>query len=275
MTAAMRAVAICILMVLVGSCGPSSQQVRARRVAQSRTEAQQRAGARQALAYAEAVHTSASAGDYKKTPNQLALDTSDAIRVLDLAIPNAGVDAATLVAWRGQMFLDAGHPSEARAEYLRSWQMAPNKRAGYVLIGYHGSRNEPQRVSEYCNAMVELMTGSDDRLDLIATCRKQMNAATPEGEMAWMSPELVTWYQTENARRLEAQIDYQNQLAAQQREENRVVRRAESCSLGCKERGLRCQNDCEGDQACENRCVEINHACVDRCVVHAKAELGE
>ena len=105
--------------------------------------------------------------------------------------------------------------------------------------------------------------------------RKQMNAATPEGEMAWMSPELVTWYQAENARRLEAQIQYEQQVAAQQREENRIVRRAESCSLSCKERGLRCQNSCEGDVTCENRCVEINHACVDRCVVHARAELGD
>jgi len=264
-----------LVLLLVVSCGPSAQQVRAQRVSSTRMDARAQTGARQAFAYAEAIHAAAEAGDYKAKPQQLALDTSDAIRVLDLALPNAGIEASTLVAWRAQMFLDAGHIEEAREEYFRSWQMAPNRRAGYVLIGYYGSRNEPQKVGEYCNAMVDLMRTSDDRLDVIATCRKNMNAATPEGEMAWMTPELVSWYQGENARRLQAQIEYQHQVAAQQREENRVVRRAEQCSLSCKENGLRCQNRCDGDAECDNRCVEINHACVDRCVAQAKEELGE
>jgi hypothetical protein len=274
MNGAMRTLGVWIVLLVV-SCGPSAQQVRQQRVNAARAEATQQTGARQALAYAEAVHNAARAGDYKKHPDQLARDTSDAIRIIDLALPNAGVDASTLVAWRADMFLDAGHIAEAREEYFRSWKLQPNSRAGYVLIGYYGSRNEPQRVGEFCNAMVDLMRTSDDRLELIATCRKHMNAATPEGEMAWMSPELVAWYQTENARRLQAEIEYQNQVAAQQRAENRVVRRAEQCSLSCKERGLRCQNNCEGDATCENRCVEINHACVDRCVAAAKEELSE
>lgn len=270
-----RAMRTLVLLVVLAACGPSAQQVRAQRVASTRMDAQARTGARQALAYAEAVHAAAASGDYGKQPDRLALDTSDAIRVLDLAIPNAGIEASTLVAWRAQMFLDAGHIAEAREEYVRSWQMQPNKRAGYVLIGYHGGRNEPQRVGEYCNAMIDIVKTSDERLDVIATCRKHMNAATPEGEMAWMSPELVSWYQAENARRLHAQIEYEQQVAAQQREENRIVRRAEQCSLSCKERGLRCQNRCDGDAECDNRCVEINHACVDRCVAEAKEELGE
>jgi hypothetical protein len=264
-----------VMLVLLVSCGPSAQQVRAQRVASARAQAQAQVGARQAVAYAEAIDAAVLAGDYKAKAQQLALDTSDAIRVLDAAIPNAGIEASSLVAWRAQMFLDGGHIAEAREEYFRSWQMRPNSRAGYVLIGYYGSRNEPDRVGEYCNAMVGIMRSTDDKLELISTCRKHMNAATPEGEMAWMSPELVAWYQDENARRLRAEIEYQNQLAEQQREENRVVRRAEQCSLGCKERGLRCQNHCEGDVTCENRCVEINHACVDRCVAAAKEELSE
>ena len=271
----MRTLGLIVVLFLVAGCGPSAQQVRARQLAAARAEAAQQVGARQAVAYAEAVHAMVAAGDYRNKSQQLALDTSDAIRVLDTALPNAGVDAPVLVAWRAEMFLAAGHIAEAREEFFRSWRLGPNKRAGYVLIGYYGSRNEPQQVGAYCNAMLAVMRTDDERLDLIATCRKHMNAATPDGEMAWMSRELVAWYQAENARRLEAQIAYQNQLAAEQREEQRVVRRAEQCSLACKERGLRCQNRCDGDVECENRCVEINHACVDRCVAYAKEELGE
>lgn len=272
MTTRMRA--LVLLVVLATSCGPSAQQLRAQRVAQTRTEAQQRAGARQALAFAEAVHDAHTAGDYKAAPAQLATEAAEAIRLIDVAFPNAGVDAPILVAWRAQMFFDLGRMTEALEEWRRSFDLGPNKRAGLVLVGYHGARNEPQEVGRLCNLTVDAVTSSDDKLQVIGECRKNMNAATPEGEMAWMSPELVTWYQAENARRLEAQIEYENQLAAQRREENRVVRQTEQCALDCKERGLRCQNRCHGDTECENRCVEINHACVDRCEAAAKEQLG-
>jgi hypothetical protein len=43
----------------------------------------------------------------------------------------------------------------------------------------------------------------------------------------------------------------------------------------CKERGLTCENDCNGDQTCENRCVDWNHACLDRCESAAYEKLGQ
>lgn len=272
MTPRMRA--LVLLVVLATACGPSAQQLRTQRLAEARGEAQQRPGARQALAFAEAVHAAKEAGDYKAAPRQLVLDAGEAIRVIDLATPTAGVDTAMLVSWRAQMFFDLDRMNEALEEWRRSFAIAPTKHAGLVLVGYHGSRNEPHEVGRLCTAIVDAVSASSDKLSVIAECRRNMNAATPAGEMAWMSPELVTWYQAENARRLEAQIEYENQLAAQQREENRIVRRTEQCALDCKERGLRCQNRCHGDVDCENRCVEINHACVDRCESAAKEELG-
>ena len=103
-----------------------------------------------------------------------------------------------------------------------------------------------------------------------------MNAASPEGEMAWMSPALVQWYQGENARRMQAQIDAEAARAERQRYENRVVRQTEQCAAHCKEKGLECQNDCDrGDQVCDNRCVEINHACLDKCESHAYEKLDQ
>jgi hypothetical protein len=127
-----------------------------------------------------------------------------------------------------------------------------------------------------CAQTVDIMRTDDDKLSLIALCRSNMNAASPEGEMAWMSPALVQWYQGENARRMQQQIDTQNAQAERDRYENRVVHRMEQCSASCKEDGLRCQNRCDqGDSVCDNRCVEINHACLDRCEAHAREKLDQ
>jgi hypothetical protein len=263
-------------LILLAACGPSASQVRMQTVQTARMNAAQRPGPRQAQDLADAVHTAYQAGDYKANPQALAADANAALQTLDRAAITAGVDAPTLVAWKGLLFTDTQRYKEGLAAFQQSFGMAPNKLAGRNLIVIYGAANQPQLVAQTCSATVEVLRSDDDKLDLIAMCRTNMNAASPEGEMAWMSPQLVAWYQGENARRMSAQIEAQNQRAERDRYENRVVRQTEQCAASCKETGLRCQNRCDqGDQQCDNRCVEINHACLDRCESAAYEKLDQ
>jgi len=249
--------------------------MRSNRINAAAQEAQQRPGPRQAVELASAVHASVQAGDYKMQPQRLQAAGGAAISAIDRAMENAGVDAALLIGWRGLMFADLGRPQEALAELERSFQTQPNELAGRNLVIVYGAANLPDKVGATCAATCNVLTDSDDKLQMIALCRKNMNAASNEGEMSWMSPELVAWYQAENAARLSAEIDAMNARRERDRYEQQVVRQTEQCSLSCKESGLRCQNRCDGDRRCEDRCVEINRACVDRCGSQAYQQLEQ
>ena len=270
----MRLVLASIVLVLA-ACGPSAAQLRQQRVQQSRAAAQV-AAPRQAQEFAMAVHAAHRAGDYKANVALGVADASEVVAVIDRALPQAGVDAPTLVAWRGLMLLDLERANDALAELERSVAMGPNQLAGEVLVDVYGAANRPERVGPICAAMVPALRDDDDKLSFIARCRRNMNALSNEGEMAWMSPELITWYQAENARRLGAEIDAMNARAERDRYEQSVVRSMEQCTASCKEQGLYCQNDCPRyDQQCDSNCVEINHACLDRCEARARQQLGQ
>jgi hypothetical protein len=265
-----------IALALLVACGPSAQQLRTQQVQNARMAASQRPGPRQAVDLADAVHSAFQAGDYKANPQALQSDVTLALATIDRAVVTAGVDAPTLIGWKGLLFTDTQRYKEGLAAFQESFQMAPNKMAGRNLVVIYGATNQPQMVGQVCAATVEVLRSDDEKLDLIAMCRQNMNAASPEGEMAWMSPQLVTWYQSENARRMQQQIDVQNAQAERDRYQQRVVRQTEQCASRCKEKGLECQNDCDrGDQACDNRCVDINHACLDRCESKAYEKLDQ
>jgi len=185
----------CTLVALVlalAACAPSAGQLRQQRVQQSREQARV-AGPRQAQEFAVAVHAAHQAGDYQANPAQGEADASEVVLVIDRALPSAGVDAPTLVAWRALMLLDLGRADDALAELERSFALGPNQTAGAVLVDVYGSANRPERVAPICAQLVPTLRSDDDKLDLIARCRRSMNALSPEGEMAWMSPELVAW----------------------------------------------------------------------------------
>lgn len=270
----MRNIVGLVVVALLFSCMPSPSQLRMKRVAEARTEAQ-RPGPRQAQALAEAIHDAYTEGDYKKQPQLLQSDVQLAIATIDRAIPNAGIDAPTLVGWRALMLTDIGQYKESFAEFQRSFQMAPNRMAGRNLIMIYGAGNMQREVGETCQATFQALRTDDDRIELVGLCRKNMNALSTEAELSWMTHEQIAWYQAETDRREQVWRERQAAEYRQQQEENRVVRRAEQCFAGCKERGLRCQNRCGSDAECDNRCVEINHACVDRCEAAAKEELGQ
>ena len=272
----MRALYLSLPFALLVACAPSAAELRTQRLTTARSSASQLAGPRQAAELADAIHAAAVAGDYRTKPAVLQADVSLAIATIDRAVPSAGVDAPMLVAWRAMMFGDLGKLDEMKSEFERSFAIGPNKLAGRNLVAIYGALNDRDKVGQTCNATIAVLRGSDERLDLIAMCRRNMNAATPEGEMQWMSPELVTWYQAENASRLQAEIDADNARRERDRQEQRVVRQTEQCAATCKERGLYCQNRCDdGDQACDNRCVEANHACLDRCESRAYEKLDQ
>jgi hypothetical protein len=230
----------------------------------------------QAVELADSIHTADRAGDYKQNPQAIQSDVMLALQTLDRAQVTAGIDGPTLVAWKGLLYTDTQRYKEGLAAFQESFAMAPNKVAGRNLIVIYGAANQPDQVGATCAATVDVLRTDDEKLELIAMCRTNMNAASPEGEMAWMSPQLVQWYQGENARRMQAQIDLANAQAERNRYEQRVVRQTEQCAARCKEKGLACQNDCDrGDQVCDNRCVDINHACLDRCESRAYEKLDQ
>lgn len=268
----MRALLLLASIPFLVSCAHAASKSRLKHVQAARTEARV-PGARQAQAYAAAVHEAYQEGDYRAKSLQGVAESNDVIATIDRALPTASIDAPTLVAWRGMMFLDSGRPNEAFAEFDRSFVMGPNELAGKVLIEANARNNRPDLVGSLCAKTVPVVRGDDEKLKLIALCRKSMNALSPEGEMAWMSPELVAWYQDANARHIHAEIAENNARAERQQKERRVVRGMEQCSASCKEQGLYCQNDCHHDRACENRCVDINHACLDRCESRADDRL--
>jgi hypothetical protein len=271
----MRTALAAFASLLVVGCGPTPSQLRLQHVEQARVSAAQRPGPRQAQEFARAVHDANRAGDYRTRAEVLTADTAQAIATIDRALQVAGPDGALLIAWRGLMFVDRDQPHDGLAEFERSFAMTPNLLAGSILIPVYGGANDPAKVGATCTRLLDVLTDADERLDTIATCRENMNAVSPAGEMAWMSPALVAWYQGENARRLGAEIDADNARIARDQREQQVVRQTEQCAATCKESGLRCQNRCYNDSDCEQRCVEINHACLDRCEAEAYEKLGQ
>lgn len=270
----MRAALLSVVVVVLVACAPSAAQLRLQSIQQARSSAQSVPGARQAAAYAEAVHGAYIAGDYKAKPQQLTFDANDAIAVLDRAV-ETGTDAPTLVAWRALLLSDLGRYEESNDEFLRSFGMAPNLLAGRNLVLIYGAANMPDKVGEICNTTaLQVVLTDDARMDLIDMCKTNMNATTDEAAIAWMSPKLRSWYDEESTRRHQARVEAQQRAEERQAYEQRVVRQTEKCAAGCKERGLECQNECYGDAKCENRCVEINRSCLDGCEASAYEKLG-
>src|SRR5689334_230630 len=95
-----------VSLVALASCGPSLAEQRLARVGSAGADAQRLPGARQAQVYADAVHAADAAGDYRAQPKRLQADAADAIAVIDRALPSAGSDAPTLVAWRALLLGD-------------------------------------------------------------------------------------------------------------------------------------------------------------------------
>lgn len=267
----MRRLLPLLLLSFVVSC--SGTKGRTRQITSARAEALG-GGARQAQEFAAAVHRAYESGDYAKRSEVGVGNANEAIGTIERALPSAGIDAPTLLAWRAIMLLDMGRHDEGYAELNRSFEAGPNELAGSMLIDVASKQNRPDLVGSLCARTVPVVPTDEGKLALIARCRKRMNALSSEGEMVWMSPELIDWYQGANASRMHAQIDADNARVERQRQEQSVVRRMEQCSASCKEQGLYCQNSCRRDRVCENRCVEINHACLDRCESQAHDALG-
>lgn len=248
-------------LVALTACGPTAAEVRLRSVDRARVDAAAQPGARQLQGLADAIHTAYRAGDYKHQPAALTAQVAEAIRLIDRAVTQPSVDNATLIAWKGLLQIDAGDAAPGFASLQESFALAPNAMAGRSLIVIYGTANRRDDLSRVCRATFHAIDRADDRVDVITLCRHHMNAASIDGEIAWMDPQIAAWYRDELTRREDAQRVADEQA----RRERRVVRQTEQCAASCKETGLRCQNRCGGDRSCDQRCVEINHACLDRC----------
>ncbi len=255
-------------------------------VIDARTQAHQRPGPAPAVAYARALHVAYGNRSYGTDTQSFQRDVADAVSVLDAAVPNAGPDASTVLAWEGVILNDAGRGDASLRTLLESMKLGPNLVAAVVLVPAYGGLGRRKEVGDVCNATVPVLVNVDDQYDLIEMCNKNMGALSEESALSWARPEIATWYRQEHARRAEvAAADAERQRereeaaeerrAAQQRYENRVVRQTEICASECKQTGLSCENRCYGDEDCEQRCVDSNHACVDACSSRAYMQLGQ
>lgn len=82
-------------------------------------------GVKQVQQYAAAVESAYKAGDYRKHPGAGIADADAAIREIDRVVPTAGVDASTLVAWRGVVLAVSGREQDAMSDFERSLAMGP------------------------------------------------------------------------------------------------------------------------------------------------------
>lgn len=250
-----------LLMTLVG-CASTPLQA----VDDARYQANVTPGPRQAQAFAAEVVKAFQRGEYEPYPKTFARDTDEAIDRLDRATERAlGPDAATMIAWRAKIFHIQGDEDRAVAELERSFATAPNDLAGEALVLVYGRRADAISVGRICGPLCESIRDSDERMRMIDLCRQNTNATSVEGETAWMSPQLMDWYRAETRQRLVEQVENEQRQAEQRRRERILARQAEQCASECKQRALHCQNRCHGNLECENRCVDINNACVDGC----------
>lgn len=239
----------------------------------ARAAANNTPGPRQAQSFADAVATAWRRGEYDKFPKTFARDTGEAIDRLDRVLEVAGPDAATLVAWRATIIRIQGDEAGAVSELERSFAMTPNSLAGEALVVLYGRRADVASVARICAPLCMSLRDNNERMRMIDICRNNTNATSVEGETAWMPPELMDWYQDESRRRLRLQVDAQQRQAEEDRRERIVVRQMEQCASSCKQRALHCQNRCYSDVACQNRCVDINNACIDACQSEAREKL--
>lgn len=261
------------LLACLLACGPTAAELRLRSVHHARIAAVERPGPRQLQELAEAIHVAYRAGDYRQQPTLLTGQVDETIRLIDRTTEQRTLDTPTLIAWKGLLQIDVGQAKPGFESLQRSFAMAPNAMAGRNLIVIYGTANRPEDVARVCLATTQAIDDADERMNLIALCRQHMNAASLEGEIAWMDRGIAIWYRDELTRREHAEQVAEQQRATRARQERQVVRRVEQCAASCKETGLRCQNRCEGDANCEQRCVGINHACLDRCESAAYEEL--
>ncbi len=259
----MRSLIVATLVMTLVGCASTPLQG----VDDARARANMTPGPRQAQAFAAAVVTAWQRGEYDPYPKTFARDAGAAIDRLDFATEKtaAGPDAATLIAWRAKIFHIQGDEARAVTELERSFATAPNELAGEALVLVYGRRAETASVGRICGPLCESIGDANSRMRMIDLCRQNTNATSVEGETAWMSPRLMEWYREETRQRLEEQAQNEQRQAEEARRERILFRQAEQCAADCKQRALHCQNRCRGNLECENRCVDINNACVDGC----------
>jgi hypothetical protein len=227
-------------------------------------------GPRQAVDYARAVHEALGAGAYDLKPYRWGTDLPGSIAALDQAIPNAGADAARLVAWRAVLLSDNAQPEEARQEYERSLAIGPTYLAGAGLAAYHGRAGHLDAVHAVC-ARTAPQLGDDERFDLMEVCQRSSNALTDEAGLPWASAEDLAWYRAERERR--RQVAAAEELAARQRKRDDVRERRDQmmvdkmCRDECAETARRCYADCGSVayKACAYGCESRETQCRSTC----------
>jgi tetratricopeptide (TPR) repeat protein len=269
----MRSVWVMFAM-LVLACGPSLQQQHLTTVESRRAEARERPGARQALAYAEAVHDAYRAKAYEGQPARLTADVEEAVDLLGRAAANHPQDAPTLVAWQGLLLADGERYEESFAAFERSMAIKPNYTAASNLVLVWGTAAKPDQVAQVCQATVGHLADRGELYRFIAHCMEHMNAVSEEASLAWADQATRDFYYQERGERQAEAQQAAREREAQLARERAVERDVELCISDCKQTGYACINDCYGDAACEQVCERSYQACLDACDADARYQLG-
>lgn len=270
----MRSVSV-IAVTLVLACGPSLQQQHLSTVESRRDEARQRPGARQALAFAEAVHDAHRADSYKGQPARLTADVNEAVDLLARAATAYRQDAPELIAWQGLLLSDGERYEESFAAFQRSMAVQPNYTAARNLVLVWGTAAKPDKVAEVCRATVPHLAERRDLYQFIGHCMEHMNAISEDASLAWADEQTRAFYYEERGQRQAEAEQADQERRVRQARERAAERDAELCISDCKQIGYACINDCYGDAACEQNCERSYQACLDGCQANASYQLGQ
>jgi len=269
----MKLVSLSLLCILAIACGGNPTLERVNRAG---AEARARPGAKQVVAYVEALRDALDKKAFAKPQDGIRLG-QEALAMIDSAAAASATDAPTLIGYKGLLLVSMDQPGPAWEAFEASMRLKPNFVAAGNMVIVYGTANKPDMVGETCSTAVPHIAEKGDVDELfrfIELCKKNMNALSEKGAMAWANQPTREFYDLERKRRANESNRRQQAYQDQRDEENRVMHEMEACTSSCREQTGLCQADCGRDRVCRNDCVTANNACVNGCAARAKRKLN-
>jgi len=274
----MRSVGVLLVALPVlaslAACSLSPQTKRAQSIYDARERASRSFSASESIELAMAIHLAYEAGDYNSNYAQLSSDVLSAQYALERVTIDGAAETPVVLAWRGVMYEDTGRLTEAREEYRKSFELQPTFLAGSKLVPIYGTFHDKESVINTCKRAYPTLTTVDKQLAFIEVCTKELATMVPKDQtLAWLDPQAAAWYQREADRREKAMLAEQEARRQRKERAEKVAVYVQRCSSSCHDKGVTCQEACNGDPSCNERCETTYNACVDGCEAAAQKAL--
>jgi hypothetical protein len=171
----------------------------------------------------------------------------EAKKLLNAALNSRKEEAPILQAALGTLLLASGDRAGGTAALETSLEARPSLQALLPLLRVLEEQRAIDRIVVLCKRTLPVVVNPGARFTLLDSCLSRTHAASVEGGLAWASPEDVSFYRMEQARR---------QQAAASR--NR-------CYTGCNAMESRCRSQCGRDGNCFAHCGNAGSSCRSGC----------